>query len=602
MDKRQMEFNCSIKHLIIKLKYIGLKDFLYTIKNKQQSAKMNIVSIIETNPLTKLNQDYQNKFIQKIQSKFSTDHQQLFIGSFYGYLNYNSKTDFIIDLNDIWKWLGFSRKADAKKVLTKHFIENVDFRLATEVAVSSSHGGQNKENILMNLVTFKKLCLKSNTSKADSIHNYFIELEEVLQEIVNEESNELRNQLSIKESELTNNRHSLLLEKMSNKNVVYLIKIYNYENGNFIIKLGQTGNLRHRMQDHNCNYTNPELLDVFEVFQHVKFEQFLLNSTEISKHKTKDNFPKAKEHVLIDQLFTYNHIIDIINQNISYYQFVHVNEKCVNIEHEIYLTNKLLDIKKECLLIDQKKINLIEDTMNKFNITFQESNTLLNTKSTEVRLGNTDTDIVIATRIPKKTTPRLQQIDPHTFEIIHVYESVSECKFTESSIRKAVKDKTLYKNFRWNLVPRNLDFNIKYDIGNTIICQKQSTGYIAKLDTDHKEILQVYKNQKSAALHNNTSQTMMSRSIINKSTLHNYLYKNYDDISADLKETYEQNNELPLEKNDVIEQILANTKQIVKTFKTRQECCKYMHISTSTLRKYLNTNQVYYGFLYKIKK
>jgi hypothetical protein len=179
---------------------------------------MNIVSIIETNPLTKLNHDYQNKFIQKIQRKFSTDHQQLFIGSFYGYLNYDSKTDFIIKLNDIWKWLGFSRIDNAKKVLTKHFIENDDYKVTTDapaIAGASLHGGQNKENILMNLVTFKKLCLKSNTKKADSIHNYFIELEEVLQEIVNEESNELKNQLSIKEHEIQ--EKDKLIEEFENK-------------------------------------------------------------------------------------------------------------------------------------------------------------------------------------------------------------------------------------------------------------------------------------------------------------------------------------------------------------------------------------------------
>lgn len=54
----------------------------------------------------------------------------------------------------------------------------------------------------MTVNTFKKLCLKSNTKKADEIHDYFIKLEESLQETINEESNELRNQLLQKEQEL----------------------------------------------------------------------------------------------------------------------------------------------------------------------------------------------------------------------------------------------------------------------------------------------------------------------------------------------------------------------------------------------------------------
>ena len=37
-----------------------------------------------------------------------------------------------------------------------------------------SKGGQNKEQILMNINTFKKLCLKAGTKKADEIHDYYI--------------------------------------------------------------------------------------------------------------------------------------------------------------------------------------------------------------------------------------------------------------------------------------------------------------------------------------------------------------------------------------------------------------------------------------------
>ena len=44
----------------------------------------------------------------------------------------------------------------------------------------------------MNIKTFKKLCLKSCTKKADEIHDYFIILEEIFYEIINEESNELK--------------------------------------------------------------------------------------------------------------------------------------------------------------------------------------------------------------------------------------------------------------------------------------------------------------------------------------------------------------------------------------------------------------------------
>ena len=85
-----------------------------------ESLRLDIVNLIEQNPITRFNHNYQNKFINKIREKFTDHEQQLFIGSFYCYLNY-SKTEFIIDMENIWKWLGFSRKDPCKVVLIKNF-------------------------------------------------------------------------------------------------------------------------------------------------------------------------------------------------------------------------------------------------------------------------------------------------------------------------------------------------------------------------------------------------------------------------------------------------------------------------------------------------
>jgi hypothetical protein len=55
-----------------------------------------------------------------------------------------------------------------------------------------SRGGHNKEIIMMTVNTFKKLCIKADTKRADQIHEYYIKLEGVLQDVLNEESSELR--------------------------------------------------------------------------------------------------------------------------------------------------------------------------------------------------------------------------------------------------------------------------------------------------------------------------------------------------------------------------------------------------------------------------
>ena len=41
--------------------------------------KLDIVELIELNPITKLSKDYQSKFLQKIQENFTESQQKLFM-------------------------------------------------------------------------------------------------------------------------------------------------------------------------------------------------------------------------------------------------------------------------------------------------------------------------------------------------------------------------------------------------------------------------------------------------------------------------------------------------------------------------------------------
>ena len=50
-------------------------------------ASLNIVELIENNPITKLSSSYNGKLLTKIQEGFTDFEQQLFVSSFYGYLN-----------------------------------------------------------------------------------------------------------------------------------------------------------------------------------------------------------------------------------------------------------------------------------------------------------------------------------------------------------------------------------------------------------------------------------------------------------------------------------------------------------------------------------
>ena len=96
--------------------------------------ELNIVELIEKNPISRLSNVYNNKLLIKIKDNFTSFEQQLFVSSFYCYLNYDKNIDFIVDLDNVWKWLGFTQKFNACRMIEKHFKLDIDYKnLAPQV-------------------------------------------------------------------------------------------------------------------------------------------------------------------------------------------------------------------------------------------------------------------------------------------------------------------------------------------------------------------------------------------------------------------------------------------------------------------------------------
>ena len=252
---------------------------------------LDIVELIENNPITRLTNTYQNKLITKIKNKFTDTEQQLFVGSFYCFLNYNQREDFVIDLDNVWRWMGFSSKYNSKRMLEKHFIIDIDYKnllRQVEEQDTQTHGGHNKETILMNIRTFKLFCLKAGTKKAEQIHEYYIKLEETLQEVVQEESDELKLQLENKEKELKckeselekkDNEKNRIREKTlvenfpSNQQCVYYGLVDNVsDNNEKLVKFGNSNNLKNRVCNHKDTYSNFRLINAFRVENKLQIE------------------------------------------------------------------------------------------------------------------------------------------------------------------------------------------------------------------------------------------------------------------------------------------------------------------------------------------
>jgi phage anti-repressor protein len=300
--------------------------------------RLDIVQLINNSPITKLSNKFQTKLLTKIQDSFTDDQQQLFVASFYSYLNFNSKNDFVIDLDDVWKWCGFARIDPAKRVLEKYFTKDIDYKISLHQVVERVHGGQNKQNILMTINTFKKFCLKAGTKKADEIHDYYIKLEELMQETLKEESEELQNKLQEKESMLIDletehedTKRKLEKEKrekhlMQNRRWAHVLPkdtIYVYHDNakdpESLIKVGKTKDLAQREREYSSFSKSGAIIyyrNVLDCSLAERVCHHLLDSYRVNRKQEwfKVSESVAKEIVDKVALFLDNDLVDKISK------------------------------------------------------------------------------------------------------------------------------------------------------------------------------------------------------------------------------------------------------------------------------------------------
>jgi hypothetical protein len=587
---------------------------------------VDIVNLIENNPITKLNGNYQSKLVEKVKNHFSNYEQQLFVSSFYCFLNYHYKNDFVIDLDNVWKWLGFSQKDASKRVLEKNFVIEIDYKVLlhklveqTKVSEKSEikknvRGGHNKEIIMLNIDTFKKFCLKAGTKKADEIHDYFIKMEGILQEVLLEESNELKTQLSkIEDKKNKEYEEKLLQQKILEREkillkeyrtigaIVYIIKVKSFENGQYIIKIGESRKgIALRYNEHKSKYQECLLLDCFSVQRSKDFESFLHNHEQIRGNKVKDlpGHETELELFLIGKNLSYQTVLNIIQNNLNYFNNNDTNKLELEIE-QLKLMIEMKQTQNENPLIQEliKSVRQLSSKVDHLEKTNQEMIHKINATQIKTNTGFQEPLVTVG--------PRLQKINPETFQLVKIYESVSEAMkenqaIKRPSLNKAVLENTIYHGYRWLFVDRELDPTIINHISPTKQTKMQNLGYIAKLNAEKTEILNVYLDRKTAAqLNGYESSSALDTPVKNFTISKGFYYRLYNECDEELQANFENNHGKPLLYKDGVGQYdLEN--HLVQEFSCKYDCIKSLSISDKTLSKALEKKIPYQGFYYQL--
>ena len=580
---------------------------------------IDIVNLIESNPITKLNGNYQSKLVEKVQNKFNNYEQQMFLASFYCYLKHDNKNDFVIDLDNVWNWLGFNQKYNAKCALEKNFTINKDYKIIAPEhsgAKNKTKGGHNKEIIMLNIETFKKFCLKAGTKKADEIHDYYIKLENVLQEILIEEGNELKLQLEDAKNEIIQieethkteldtkvqrEREQILLREFKTIcGMVYIIKVKTHPDGTYVVKIGESRiGIQERYNDCKLKHGNVLLLDCFAVNKSKDFETFIHKHEYVRINQVNDlpGHDDERELFLIGKNLSYKTLLNVINNNLKYFNSNDTNKLELEIE-KLKLMLEMKSTNNDNILIQElvQSVKQLSCQINNLEKTNQEMMAKLNSAQMKTTTGFNEPLVTLG--------PRLQKINPETMIIIKVYESVAEClkehnfKIKRPSIDKAVTENTVYNGFRWAFVDRNLDPNVLYNILPTKQTKIQNLGYIAKLNTEKTEILNVYLDRKTAAsLNGYASSSALDTPVKNASLTNGHYYLLYDKCPQELIDTFEKKYGEPILYKDGIGQY-TNENQLVKEFICKYDCIKQLKMSDKTLTKALDNNILYNNFFF----
>jgi len=333
-------------------------------------------------------------------------------------------------LDNIWKWIGFSQKVKAKTLLEKNFKLDVDYKILLCDQGKQHihlHGGHNKETILLTIRTFKLFCLKAGTEKAAQIHEYYIKMEETLQEVIQEESDELKLQLENKDKELEKKdkekdkiREKTLIEQFpNNAQCVYYGIIDNLsQSGEKLIKFGNSNNLKNRVVRHKDTYSNFRLVNAFKVENKLQIENAIKENQILNKRQREltINNKKYIELLNIDGL-SFTELDKIIQEIITSIEYTPENyEK---------LLNENTELKKK--LSEDKELNKL---------------ILLKIENQKLKIENIKLIKKYNTLIPK-TKPIILDEDEDDAEGT---EDLNNCKNYEESINEITNEKKDAKN------------------------------------------------------------------------------------------------------------------------------------------------------------
>ena len=229
-----------------------------------------------------------------------------FIKDFFGFQKTDQFKDykpFTINLDDVAYWLN-SLKANLKNTLITSYIKDVDFIIIKSLLMANHEQPKyNKETIIITSDTFKMLCMRSKTKKADKVRQYYLDLEKLIDEYKDIIINNLNTKIKVLENDLKK-------DDLSQGGHVYIFEEIDQLNDKYI-RIGSSNDVKKRMNNHNSSSLHKKKVLYKIKTQNIKqFEKCLQTHFYNFKFKKNKDYYKISNDMIEKAIENCNGIIE----------------------------------------------------------------------------------------------------------------------------------------------------------------------------------------------------------------------------------------------------------------------------------------------------
>ena len=523
----------------------------------------------------------------------------IYIDKFWSSIN-NKQWIYVDDL--LIEWIGYKKDSCGKQkytnIIKDNFKENIDYKTykydeINKIFHLSPEINENDKEILMfkeklndihnrtiHLILspkcFKKSLMMIKTEKANSIRDYYVDIEEICLEfnkyLLENKNKELEN----KEMENKKKVEITLRDSFNKRCLVYLIKVI--IDNEIIYKFGYTDDIVTRLRTHKSQIScDIELIYCIESKDNKMLEKLLIDYLEQYKFRIKRIINDKQQ----TELLKVNDIEMIKNKLIELNNDVE-NEKLLIAK----LKNKIIDLENENIKLKHQLLLKDDEIVNEL----KNKITVLEKELLDYKLNETSENIpfienkdIVTYRIHKKR--QVDKIDPTTLKIIETYDCIKAIitknpEYGYNSIYRSIKNNNVYKNFRWNYNGE------KINPTNKIILEANKIERVIQLDKN-KQFVKIYKTKSELCKLLHIGIVKLNKYIEEEKILNEFYYVNESSYNGNISD----NEEYEIHNSKQIRETNIETNEII-IYKSMKELYEKRGIARCTLRKCIKNNRI----------